>query len=102
MRFIDVSEMAVHGTQVGRSRAVISGPRRVRLGRTAVYSSASSVGVGRSPIVRRTWSTSGARAGHRVKFRFRATRLGTIRLKLTVTDFRGRRGTVTKTITVVR
>jgi hypothetical protein len=101
VRFIDVSEIAVHGIQVGRAHAVISGPRRIRLGRTVTFTSRSSSGVGRSPIVRRSWSRAGARTRHSTRYRLHATRLGTIRLKLTVTDFRGRKGTVTKVIRVV-
>jgi extracellular elastinolytic metalloproteinase len=101
-RFADVSELAVHGTQVGKSKAVITGPRRIKLGRTVTFTSKSSVGLSRSPIVRRSWTRSGAKRRHTVRYKLRATRLGTIRLKLTVFDFRGHKGTVTKTIKVVR
>src|SRR5262249_28031520 len=97
--FADVSELAVHGIQVGKARAIISGPRRIKLGRTVTFRSKSSTGLARSPIVRRAWSRAGAKTKRTTSYRLHATRLGKIRLKLTVVDFAGHRGTVTKVVT---
>ena len=101
-RFVDVSEFSVHGVQPGAAKSVITGPARIQLGATTVFSSATSAGPGGSPIVARTWTRAGAPNATTTTYRLRGTKLKQkFTMKLAVKDFAGRTGSSSRTVTVV-
>ncbi len=100
--FIDVSELSVHGFQPGAATATITGPANIQLGKTTIFTSASSIGIAGSPIIDRTWSRTGVAAKKTVTYRLRGTKRGQrFTFSLRVKDFAGRVGTATKTVKVV-
>jgi hypothetical protein len=98
--FADVSELAVHGTQVGREIVRIGGGGVVQFGKTTTFTTVGSHGPDGSPVVRQTWKLRG-RTSHAKTLRIRGAKLGArFRVTLSVRDFVGRTGTITKTFTV--
>ncbi len=100
--FVDVSEFSVHGVQPGIANSVITGPPTIQLGATAVFSSATSVGPGGSPIVARKWSVAGIPPSAAVTYGLTGAKLNQkLTMTLEVTDFVGRTGSSSRTVTVV-
>jgi hypothetical protein len=90
----------VHGTQVGREIVRIGGGGVVQFGKTTTFTTVGSHGPDGSPVVRQTWKLRG-RTSHAKTLRIRGAKLGArFRVTLSVRDFVGRTGTITKTFTV--
>jgi hypothetical protein len=98
--FADVSEIAVHGVQVGKEVVRIGGGNVVQFKKTTTFTTAGSHGPDGSPVVRQTWKRRGV-TSHAKTFRIRGSKLGRrFRVTLSVRDFVGRTGSLTKTFTV--
>jgi hypothetical protein len=100
--FFDIAEFSVYGIQPGAATSKITGPATIQLGATTVFTSAGSAGPGGSPIVNRKWSLAGVPPSAAVTYGVKGTKRGAkLTMTLAVTDFAGRTGTLSKTVTVV-
>jgi hypothetical protein len=99
--FADVSEIQVHGTQVGPMTVRIGGSNVVQYKKTTTFTTAGSKGPDGSPVVAQTWSRKGGPTSHRPTYKIKSSKLGAkFRITLSVRDFVGRTGKVTKTFVV--
>ncbi len=95
--FADVSEIQVHGTQVGPMTVRIGGSTVVQYKKTTTFTSEGSKGPDGSPVVAQTWSRPGGPTTHAATYQVKSSKLGArIKITLAVRDFVGRTGTLTR------
>ena len=100
--FYDIAEFSVRGVQPGVATSVITGPATIQLGAATVFTSAGSAGVAGSPIAARKWSVAGLPPSAGATFGLKGAKLNQkLTMTLAVTDFAGRTGASSKTVTVV-
>ncbi len=100
--FVDIQEFSVHGVRPGAAKSLITGPATIQLGATTVFSSAASAGVGGSPIAARKWSVAGIPPSAAVTYGLKGAKLNQkLTMTLAVTDYAGRTGTSSTTVTVI-